>query len=119
MAHFAKLDNDNNVLEVHVVANEALDPNNEEQSGIVFLTEWSGGYTNWKQTSYNHKFRKQYAGVGYRYDPVADVFIVPQPFSSWTLDENHDWQPPVPKPTDGLIYFWNEEIKDWEASNFN
>ncbi len=59
MAHFAKLDDNNIVLEVHVVNNEVLDSNNEEASGIEFLTEWSGGYSNWKQTSYNGNFRKK------------------------------------------------------------
>ena len=112
MAHFAKLDDNNNVLDIHCVANAVLDLSNEESSGIAFLTEWSGGYTNWKQTSYNGNFRKQYAGIGYSYDPVADVFIAPQPYSSWSLDENHDWQPPTPKPTDGF-WRWDEETLSW------
>jgi len=70
---------------------------------------------NWIQTSYNHNIRKQYAGIGFKYDATADVFIAPQPFSSWSLDENHDWQAPKAKPEDGLVYFWNEEKLDWEA----
>ncbi len=78
MAHFAKLDDNNIVLEVHVVANAALDSNNEEQSGIDFLTSWSGGYSHWKQTSYNGKFRKNYAGVGYIFDENRDAFIPPK-----------------------------------------
>jgi hypothetical protein len=112
MAHFAKLDDTNIVLEVYVVNNNVLDPNNEEQSGIEFLTEWSGGYSQWKQTSYNGTFRKQFAGIGYLYDPIADVFIAPQPFPSWTLDQNHDWQPPKPKPG-GIFWYWNEEDQEW------
>lgn len=115
MAHFAKLDENNTVIEVHVVANDALDSENEEQSGIEFLTNWSNGHTHWKQTSYNGTIRKQYAGIGFTYDPIADVFISPQPFASWSLDENHDWQPPIPYPNDGLIYTWNENDQDWEV----
>jgi len=113
MAHFAKLDENNIVLEVNVVNNAALDSNDEEASGIAFLTEWSGGYSNWKQTSYNHNFRKQYAGIGYSYDPAADVFVAPQPFPSWSLDANHDWQPPTPRPTEGL-WIWNEADQTWD-----
>jgi hypothetical protein len=77
MAHFAKLDNNNIVLEVHVVNNDALDSNNEEQSGVEFLTQWSNGYTNWKQTSYNGNIRGKYASIGDTYDPVQDIFISP------------------------------------------
>jgi hypothetical protein len=112
MAHFTKLDENNIVLEVNVVNNEVLDPNNEEESGLAFLIEWSGGHTNWKQTSYNGNFRKQYAGIGYSYDPVADVFIAPQPFLSWSLDENFDWQPPTPRPEEGL-WLWDEATLTW------
>lgn len=78
MAHFAKLDSNNIVLEVHVVANAALDANDEEASGITFLQEWSGGHLFWKQTSYNRTFRKHYAGIGYTYDEVLDAFIPPK-----------------------------------------
>jgi len=113
MAHFAKLNNNNNVLEVHTLSNEILDVLNEEVSGIVFLTQWTGGHTNWKQTSYNGNFRKQYAGIGYTYDPVADVFVAPQPFLSWSLDANHDWQPPTPRPQEGF-WSWNEETLSWD-----
>lgn len=79
MAHFAKLDENNKVLEVHVVANEVLDAMNEEESGIAFLIAWSGGYPHWKQTSYNGRIRYNYAGVGYTYDPIDDAFISPMP----------------------------------------
>lgn len=117
MAHFAKLDDNNIVLEVHVVNNEVLDINNEEASGIEFLTEWSGGYSNWKQTSYNGNFRKQYCGIGFSYDTEADVFIAPQPYPSWSLDSNHDWQAPEPMPNDGQVYSWNEDLLSWEIIN--
>lgn len=112
MAHFAKLDDNNYVLEIHLISNDALDSENEEASGIVFLTEWSNGYEKWKQTSYNNNFRKQYAGIGYYYDSENDVFIAPQPFPSWSLNDNFDWQPPKPRP-DGDFWFWDEEIRDW------
>ena len=115
MAHFAKLDYNDVVLEVNVVNNDVLDPNNEEESGIAFLTEWSGGYTKWKQTSYNGSFRKNYAGIGYLYDASRDAFIPPKPYPSWILDEEScKWQPPVAYPTDGKSYVWNEQIVNWE-----
>lgn len=116
MAHFAKLDNDNKVLEVNVVANAALDPDNEEASGVAFLIQWSGGFTNWKQTSYNNNFRKQYAGIGYTYDAVNDVFIALQPYPSWSLDENFDWQAPTPRPEEGL-WIWDEDSLSWIEVN--
>jgi hypothetical protein len=79
MAHFAKLDDNNIVIDVNAVNNAVLDSANEEASGIAFLTEWSGGYSNWKQTSYNEKFRYNFAGLGYTYDPIDDAFIAPMP----------------------------------------
>ena len=116
MAHFAKLDENNIVLEVHVVNNDALDPNNEEASGIAFLTEWSGGYSNWKQTSYNGTFRKRYAGKGNKYDPDFDVFITPSPFPSWKLNyTTFEWEAPIAKPQtiDGYVWRWSEINKEW------
>jgi hypothetical protein len=79
MAHFAKIDDQNVVIDVIVVNNETLNnlPFPESEAvGLAFLTDWSGGYTNWKQTSYNANFRKNYAGVGFIYDPVLDEFVV-------------------------------------------
>jgi hypothetical protein len=90
MSHFAKLDENNVVLEVHVVHNnELLDQNGVEQEwkGVWFLQNWSGGYPNWKQTSYNGNFRKNYAGIGYTYDPQRDAFIPPKPTPDAVLDE--------------------------------
>ncbi len=78
MAHFARLDENNVVIAVHVVSNNALDPSNEESSGIDFLTELHG-YDKWKQTSYNSSFRGTYAGIGYTYDEDQDIFIAPEP----------------------------------------
>jgi hypothetical protein len=79
MAHFAKLNDNNIVLEINIVNNDVLDPLNEEETGIEFLTDWSNGYSNWKQTSYNHSIRYNFAGIGYTYDPIDDAFIAPMP----------------------------------------
>lgn len=118
MAHFAKLDENNVVITVNVVDNNVLDPSNEEASGIAYLTAWSGGYSNWKQTSYNNTFRKNYAGVGDLYDSVRDAFIPLKPYSSWTLNEETClWEAPVPYPTDGKYYSWNESKLKWEEIN--
>lgn len=111
MAHYAYLDETNTVIAVTVGKDER-----ELIDGMDTETYYSRGtpYTV-KRTSYNGAIRKQYAGVGYSYNPGADVFIAPQPYPSWSLDENYDWQPPIPHPNDGLMYFWNEEAQDWEA----
>jgi hypothetical protein len=117
MAHFAKLDENNNVLEVHVVNNnELLDANGVEHEalGIAFLIAWSGGHANWKQTSYNGSIRKNFAGIGFTYDSVRDAFIPPKPFASWTLNEDTClWDAPVAYPTDGKRYNWNEDQQNW------
>ena len=113
MAHFAELDDNNIVLRVTVVNNEdCLDENGAESElvGANFCANLLGG--KWLQTSYNHKFRKQYAGEGYFYDNANDVFVKPQPFPSWTLDENFDWQPPTPRP-EGAEWVWSEEEQVW------
>jgi hypothetical protein len=118
MAHFAKLDDNNIVLEVHVVDNIWLlqDGVESEAKGIEFLVDWSGGYTNWKQTSYNGNIRKNYAGVGYTYDPTRDAFIEPKPFPSWILNEDTcRWNAPVAYPTDGQNYYWDESVTNWVA----
>jgi hypothetical protein len=96
MAHFAKLDENNTVLEVIVVNNNSLDPLNEEISGITFLTELLG-YSNWKQTSYNAITRKNYAGIGMIYDETRDAFIAPKPEGDWVLNEETcKWEEIVP-----------------------
>ena len=121
MAHFAKLDDQNVVLDVNVVGNGTL--NNlpfpeSEPVGVAFLIDWSGGYTNWKQTSYNANFRKNYAGIGYTYDAVLDAFIPPKPFPSWLLNtETCQWQAPTPYPSDGNMYTWDEATQLWVKVN--
>jgi len=108
MAHFAKIEN-TKVVNVIVVANDYASNETEGQAFIASI----GLDGVWVQTSYNNNIRKQYAGIGYTYNSVADVFVAPQPFPSWTLDSNHDWQPPTPKP-DGN-YYWNETELVWVA----
>lgn len=116
MAHFAELDENNTVLQVIVVHNNELKGANGveyENKGIQFC-ETLFGHANWKQTSYNHNIRKQFAGTGYTYDQDKDVFVAPQPYPSWSLDDNSDWQPPTPMPEDDNLYSWNEETQDWD-----
>ena len=111
MAHYAYLDDNNIVVAVTVGKDET-----ELIDGLDTETYYAQGtpYTV-KRTSYNGNIRKQYAGIGYSYDPIADVFIAPQPFSSWSLNEDHDWVAPIPYPEDGLKYWWNEDDQDWIA----
>jgi len=118
MAHFAKLEN-NIVTQVIVVANQdILDENGQEseQKGINFCSNLLGG--NWKQTSYHAKIRKNYAGIGYTYNETLDAFIPPQPYPSWTLNNDiAQWQAPTPMPTDGKFYSWDETTKSWVEIN--
>ena len=116
MAHFAELDGNNIVLRVIVVANDdCLDQNGVENEsiGALFCHKLLDG--RWIQTSYNGNIRGKYAGIGDIYDANADVFISPQPYPSWSLDENYDWQPPTPIPQDGIKYVWDEVNLVWQA----
>jgi hypothetical protein len=108
MAHYAFLDENNVVSEVITGIDET-----ELIEGLDTET-WYGNFRGQvcKRTSYNSNIRKQYAGIGYTYDAVNDVFIAPQPYASWSLDANHDWQPPTPMPTEGFWY-WNEAEQVW------
>jgi hypothetical protein len=106
MAHFAEIDNNNIVTRVLVVDNSL------EHKGAEFLSNDLNLGGTWIQTSYNNNLRKQFASVGYKYDADADVFIAPQPYPSWSLDDNFDWQPPTPMPNEGR-WNWDEEIGDW------
>jgi len=111
MAHFAELD-ENNIVTRVLVTNNAF-PN----EGYDWLIENLGG--TWVQTSYNGNIRFNYAGVGFTYDAERDAFISPKPYDSWLLvEETCQWEAPVPYPEDGLMYSWNEEIIDWEATQF-
>lgn len=108
MAHFAQIDGNNKVVRILVV------PDNQEHRGQDFLANDLQLGGNWIQTSYNNRIRKQYAGIGFTYDQEADVFIVPQPYPSWTLDANHDWQAPTPKPNNATqMTYWDENSLSW------
>ena len=103
MAHFAEIDSTNKVLRVIVVADE------HEADGANWCHNLLGG--TWVQTSYTNRIRKQYAGIGFAYDAVKDQFVAPQPYASWSLDANNDWQAPTPKPEGD--YMWDEETLAW------
>jgi hypothetical protein len=120
MAHWAEIDNDSTVLRVLVTDNN--DPNGDE--GYQFLTETFGG--NWVKTSFNTSrglhlyggtpFRKNYAGIGFTYDPIRDAFIPPRPdgFISWIVDEETcTWKTPIDMPSDGNHYEWDEDSVSW------
>lgn len=116
MAHFAKVES-GIVTEVLVISQAEVD------TGIF------GDPSLWIQTSYNTRggvhygpdgqpdgpgLRKNYAGIGFAYDPLLDAFIPPKPFPSWLLDtQTCLWDPPVPYPTDGKYYTWDEATLSW------
>jgi hypothetical protein len=103
MSHFAKIDSNNVVTEVIVAEQDFI---NSGAVGDSFL---------WIQTSYNKNFRKNFAGKGFTYDKIRDAFIPPQPYPSWTLNEDTClWEPPVARPSDGNEYNWNEETQAWD-----
>lgn len=122
MAHYAFLDQNNMVTEVIAGVDE-----NELIDGLDPET-WYGNFRGQtcKRTSYNtyanihpnnKPFRYNYAGIGYKFYPdFGDngAFIAPQPYLSWTLDENATWKPPIEYPNDGGMYVWNENVLDWE-----
>jgi hypothetical protein len=123
MAHFAKLDENNLVTQVVVVDNKDIldEQNNEsEDIGTQLCNNLLGG--TWKQTSYNNNIRYNYAGVGFTYDSTRDAFYEPQPYPSWTLNEDTcQWDSPVPYPTvsEGSeeFYNWDEETIQWVLSD--
>jgi hypothetical protein len=120
MAHFARLNTDNVVEQVIVIANKDTSDGNgveDEIIGIGFCKKLFGSNTNWKQTSYNGNFRVRYAGRGYSYDPTLDAFIPPKPFESWVIDSDTvNWKAPLEEPTltqeqidAGSYYRWDED----------
>tara|TARA_R110002020_G_scaffold470766_2_gene696907 strand:+ start:322 stop:696 length:375 start_codon:yes stop_codon:yes gene_type:complete len=122
MAHFAKLGTGNIITAVHVVSNDVA---TTEQAGVDFLNNLYKSRDVWKQTSYNTKggvhqlggtpFRKNYAGVGYKYDQTRDAFIPPKPYNSWVLNEETClWEAPVDYPDDDNKYIWNETTQNWD-----
>ena len=132
MAHFAELDGSNVVTRVIVVGNDVttaagpLGENDMHVDGETWCVNFFKGGT-WKQTSYNHNFRKQYAGKGYTFDSAKDKFISPQPYDSWSLDDNDDWQAPITYPTittygsndplDTYLISWDEAGQKWTAKD--
>jgi hypothetical protein len=124
MAHFAELNSTNEVLRVVVISNDDVEANGgelstEAETFVSTIVPYSENGTAWKQTSYNNNFRKQYAGIGDSYDSSKDKFLSPQPFSSWTLDSNDDWEAPVTKPTvteidsNIVLMHWDEDNQKW------
>lgn len=112
MAHYAFLDENNIVTEVitGIDENELIDG----KEPAAWYAEFRGQAC--IRTSYNGTIRKNFAGIGFTYDSERDAFIAPKPFESWKLDEEScQWKAPVPYPTDGIIYTWNEASLDWEA----
>ena len=121
MAHFAEIDANNTVIRVLVVSNE------DEHRGQEFLADDLGLGGTWIQTSYNTRgnvhyetdgepdggiaLHMNYAGIGYSWDGTG--FAAPEPFPSWSLDENYVWQPPTPYPDDGSVYEWDEATTSW------
>jgi hypothetical protein len=124
MAHFAELNSSNEVLRVIVISNDDVEANGGELSSeaetfVASIVPHLTGGVAWKQTSYNHSFRKLYAGIGHIYDASKNKFILPQPYPSWSLDSNDDWQAPVTYPTvteidSNIVYpSWDEDNQKW------
>jgi len=124
MAHFCKLGIGNIVEKIVVVSNDIA---TTEQAGVDFLNNLYGTNDAWKQTSYNtrggvHKlsgtpFRKNYAGIGWKYNQTRDAFIPPKPFDSWILNEETClWEAPVALPDTENSYNWNEDTQQWDLN---
>jgi len=121
MAHFAELNSSNEVLRVIVISNDDVNSNGGDYSSsaetfVASIVPYQTGGVSWKQTSYNNNARKQYAGVGYTYDSSKNKFIAPQPFNSWSLDSNDDWQAPVTYPSTDEVGS-NVLLIDWDEGN--
>ena len=128
MAHFAELESKTDptgftsdthlVVKRVVVVGDDCVPSDEHVDGETWCVNFFKGGT-WKQTSYNHSFRKQYCGKGYTFDAAKNKFISPQPFASWALDGNDDWQAPVTYPTDDTDkrISWDEAGQKWTAKD--
>lgn len=128
MAHFAEVNSYGLVLRVVVIDNNDVNANGGDQSAgaeeaVKKIVPFTTG-SRWVQTSYNNNFRKQYAGIGYTFDSTKNKFIAPQPFASWSLDSNDDWQAPVAYPTvttygDNVRYMisWDEAGQRWTGKD--
>lgn len=114
MAHFAEIDENNIVLRVVVIDDSDCaggDYPESETIGAHFCNKLFGG--TWKQTSYNSNFRKNYAGIGHIYNSEKDMFVAPQPYPSWILNDEGDWEAPISYPDDGDMYIWDEDTLSW------
>ena len=121
MAHYAFLNSNNIVTEVITGVDEDIIQTNLDGSQVGGSSEaWETFYGNFrgqvcKRTSYNGNYRKNYAGIGYTYDAERDAFIPPKPFTKWILNEDTcQWEAPIPYPTDGKDYVWNDNKGEWE-----
>lgn len=119
MAHFAEINENNIVTKVIVVHNNELllGDTESEAKGIDFC-EGLFGHRNWVQTSYNGNMRYNFAGQGYTWDEDNDAFYAPQPFASWSLNDDFIWEAPIPMPEDASpekIYNWDEENLEWKV----
>ena len=130
MAHFAELDVSNVVLRVIVISNSDVNQHGGDESVgaeefVEALTSFGEGGVAWKQTSYNSNFRKQYAAVGFSYDSGLDMFILPKPYPSYSLDSNGSWLAPVTYPNVTEIADltvepqWDEPNLRWVGSTFS
>lgn len=124
MAHFAELNSSNEVLRVVVISNDDVAANGgdlhvDAETFVESIVPYSTDGTAWKQTSYNNNFRKQYANIGATYDASKNKFINPQPYASWSLNDNDDWRAPVTYPTvteidsEFVLITWNESNQKW------
>lgn len=116
MAHFARIEN-NQVQEVIVIDNSQLDNKpfpESEPLGQAFISQL-GIAGQWLQTSYNNNFRGRYAGIGMLYRDDLDAFIHTQPYPSWQLDSNYEWQAPVACENSDQLMEWNELAQQWQA----
>jgi hypothetical protein len=118
MAHFAEINDNNIVTKVIVVHNNEITVDGQELEfkGIDFC-EGLFGHRNWVQTSYNGNIRHNFAGQGYTWDSANDAFYAPQPYASWSLNEDYKWEAPVPYPEDASedkVYAWDEENQEWK-----
>ena len=130
MAHFAELNSSNEVIRVVVISNEDVDANGgdlstDAETFVASIVPHSESGVAWKQTSYHSNFRKLYCGPGDIYDSFKDKFITQQPFPSWYLDNNNDWQPPVNFPDTVDIgglranATWDETNRRWIGKTFD
>ena len=112
MAHYAYIDSNSIVVTVTVGKDET-----ELIDGLDAETYYARGTPHTvKRTSYNNNIRYNYAGIGYTYDTVRDAFIAPKPYESWVLDEaTCRWGAPVPMPSAGGPWAWDEDTESWVA----